>query len=144
MRIHTHTHSSIYIHTHTFNSQHFRSPVKVKKKSYYRYIKPQSTKQNVRHVNENKTQTKCWNEIDAGHDTCRFNGHVSGTQTSAFIVFIDRARLDSLTPSAPSPGKGLKRTFHSSTNKLNKSGLVKQKKEPEDTENRHADTPSPM
>lgn len=62
---------------------------------------------------------------------CRFNGHVGGTQTSAFIVFIDGARFDSLTPSAPSPGQGLKRTLHSSTNKLNKSRLVKQKKNKE-------------
>lgn len=56
----------------------------------------------------------------------RLNGH--GTQTSAFIVFIDGARFDSLTPSALSPGQGLKRTLHSSTNKLNKSGPVKKKK----------------
>lgn len=38
------------------------------------------------------------------------------------------ARFDSLTPSAPSPGQGLKRTLHSSTNKLNKSLLVEQNK----------------
>lgn len=76
---------------------------------------------------------------------CRFNGHVGGTQTSAFIMFIDGARFDSLTPSAPSPVQGLKCTLHSRTNKLNKSRLVKQtKREPEENENRHADTPSPV
>lgn len=57
---------------------------------------------------------------------CRLNGHVGGTETSAFIVFKERSEVDSLTQSALFPAKGLKHTFHSSTNKLNKSQLVNQ------------------
>lgn len=145
MCIHTHTHSTIYLHIHSTHIIHFRQPVITGT-----YLSPQSTKQKVRYVNETKEQK---NRLNAGMSlmqtmtpaVCRFNGHVGGTQTSAFIVFIDGAKFVSLTPSAPSPSQGLKRTLHSSTNKLNKSRLVKQtKREPEETENRHADTPSPV
>lgn len=43
-----------------------------------------------------------------------------GERTSAFIAFRERS-----TQSAPSPAQALKRTLHLSTNKLNKSSLVK-------------------
>lgn len=71
MRIHTH--SSIHLHIHSTHTTHFRQPVKVKKKSYYQYISPQSTKQSK--IRKRKQKNKKTDNagmslmLDAGHDT---------------------------------------------------------------------------
>lgn len=78
MRAHTHTLTHPYIYTYcTFNSHNTLQTTiesKKKKKSYYRYLyKPSvhQTESKIRKRNKRTEKpTKCWNELDADHDTC--------------------------------------------------------------------------